>query len=438
MHQISAGRLRVNPGDRRSMLWVWLFACLCLVALPATGVARDKRVALVIGNSKYGELPDLDGVPMRDAQAVGDALKAAGFAVTVLPNLNRKDLLKAVVHFAQSDVVSAELGLIYYAGHGLQIDGQNYMLPVDVTMSSKLGISKDSISEQELIRLLEPSTAAGTAFVLVFDACRNLPDPSIRGFRPQDGMSKVEGTPPPGGFFVAYATQSGSVASNVGPKGKNSPFTQAFLEQLQKDAAKEPLGTFFKRIKDQVIEYPGEQVPSMHDEIRGDVYLLPNAGGNALAGPTSLIGPQTVVDKPKVEWVLWPWLLATAVLMVGTLGVLLRRGGGLKAVTPNRAPIRLVDPYDGRILATLDGTRPLLIGRDAKADLVFPGPNISLRHAHMGVDAQGRAWIEDLSPVTGNGLWYGPDRQLPKATRVTLQRGQDIYLADKQTVIRVQ
>ena len=220
-----------------------LLAAALLLLLPLPALA-DGRVALVIGTSRYDQLTDLPN-PRSDAAALAEALSDLGFDVTEESNPDTEDLRDALADFAE-DAAGADLALVFYAGHGVEIAGENRLLPTDATADSLDSLAATSLPLTDIAQTL--ATLAPAA-ILIVDACRNDPfagtpladatraataleDPALEDpTRPiAPGFARVG---PAQGLLYAFSTAPGDVASD-GPEGANSPFTAALLRHLAK------------------------------------------------------------------------------------------------------------------------------------------------------------------------------------------------------------
>ncbi len=199
---------------------------------PASSPALGRRVALVIGNSQYRSAPALP-TPRRDAQAVADALRLAGFqSVTLATDLDRDGMARALRSFRdQAD--SADWALIYFAGHGIEIDGTNYFIPVDAKLADDRDVKDEAVSYESLSNAIAGAKALR---ILVLDASRSNPFKehmrrTMASRSPTDrGLAPPPETEP--GTLVVYAAQEGAAASDD-PDGANSPFARAFVAGIK-------------------------------------------------------------------------------------------------------------------------------------------------------------------------------------------------------------
>ena len=255
------------------------FFCMVLLAGGAcfawsTSAYADKRVALVIGNSEYGPQARL-GNPRNDAEDLAEALKALGFEVILRRDADKQHFLQAMAEFARA-VTGADIGLFFYAGHGIQMNGGNYLVPVDAQLQDEVSVRFEFVAMEDVQRALERS--AGVK-VIVLDACRNNPFTAqlarsmkavnrdvavLRGLAPSE---KLPGT------IVAYATQANDVAADG--DGRNSPFAAALLESLREPGLE--IGTMFRKVAARVYEKTNRrQVPELSISLLSDVYLNRN------------------------------------------------------------------------------------------------------------------------------------------------------------------
>lgn len=231
--------------------------------------ASEKRVALVIGNSSYKSAPALDNT-LHDAELISNALKSVGFEVLDGRNLSRDGMGKMLGRFAKM-VQGADAGLVYYAGHSLQFDGENYLLPVDAEIVDEFGLRFEATRLEDIISTLRYS---GGVQILVLDACRNNPFLSrlgrkgtTRGVEVRRGLAPVARSQ---GMLIAYATQSNDVATDG--EGRNSPFTEALAREIAKPG--QEIATLFRNVQMQVYAATkGQQLPELSVSLLGEFYL---------------------------------------------------------------------------------------------------------------------------------------------------------------------
>jgi hypothetical protein len=255
-----------------------LVSLLALAAFIGTACA-DTRVALVIGNGAYVNVPRLPN-PTNDAADVAAALKQLGFQTIVATDLDKPGMDETAIRFARA-ARTADIALFYYSGHAIQFGGVNYLLPVDAKL----------VDEADLRRLirLDDMTAdlqqAKNLRILVLDSCRDNPllndfkraiEPS-RSASVQRGLARIDS---PQGMIVAYATQAGRTAADG--SGRNSPYTAAFLKYITSD---DEIGTIFRRVSSDVYEKTGHnQLPELSLSLIGEFYLQ-GSGGTVKPNP---------------------------------------------------------------------------------------------------------------------------------------------------------
>ncbi|HEY4743087.1 MAG TPA: caspase family protein, partial [Desulfuromonadaceae bacterium] len=207
----------VNASDERSL------AVRKKSALPA-----ERRIALVIGNSSYADAPLKN--PVNDADAMAIALREAGFDVIMRKNADRRALYNSIKEFGQK-LKRSDVGLFYYAGHGVQVENANYLLPVDLRggdLQDTDDLRRDAIPLGEL---LERMRDAGTNNIIVLDACRDNPFLAKLSRSGSRGLAKVV---TPASTSVLYSTDPGNTASD-GASGDNGVFTRRLVDAIQKD-----------------------------------------------------------------------------------------------------------------------------------------------------------------------------------------------------------
>ena len=237
---------------------------ILMVLFAITAFAQsEKRLALVIGNAEYVGKGNTLRNPVNDANDVSTKLKALDFDVTTLRNGSKLEMKDAIHQFSVK-AKNSDVALFYYSGHGLQSEGQNYMMPVDAEPDSPADIEYSCYPLNQLLDKLDESNCPMK--IVVLDACRN--NPFTRGWyrsSAEDGLASVN---PPRGTFITFATAAGSKA--LDGTGRNSPYTNAFLETL--DVPNLTLFDFFNTVGQQVLEETNNrQDPwTNHSTMKGD------------------------------------------------------------------------------------------------------------------------------------------------------------------------
>jgi len=261
-------------------------AMLCVVLVLPT-VAQE-RVALVVGNSAYQHIPSLRN-PKNDAGDLTARLEGLGFTVFGGTDLDRPALVQSLIRFGRA-AEKAEVALFFYAGHGLQVNGQNYLVPVDAMVEFESEIDLSLVSLSGVMQQLERGSRTNIVFL---DACRDNPfEKQLAQSSNRSAMSLNKGLgriQSGSGTFIAFATQPDAVAADG--TGRNSPFTTALLDHI---------GTPGQSISDMMIEVRndvldatnGQQVPWDSSSLRGRFAFVPDA-------PVATAEPAPSVKQPE-------------------------------------------------------------------------------------------------------------------------------------------
>ncbi len=223
-------------------------ALIGLMPMFAMSVVAEPRIALVVGNGAYQSVQKLEN-PRHDAELIATTLKGLGFEVTLMPDATLTEMRQAVAQFGQGLRAAGPdaTGLFYYAGHGVQSFGTNYLLPVDATLTDAADLDLVAIEAQSILRQM--SSARNKTNIVILDACRNNPFETVKNFD-DNGLAEMKA---PTGTFLAYATAPGAVALD-GADG-NSPFTQALAEHLVEPGS--PIEQMFKQVRVDVLKATG-------------------------------------------------------------------------------------------------------------------------------------------------------------------------------------
>ena len=234
---------------------VWLICRLLVLSFVLSfgwgrGAAAEPRLALVFGNSAYGVVTPLDN-PVHDAQLMTEALGQVDFDVTLLIDATQIEMKRAIAQFGRElrQAGSDATGLFYYAGHGVQSFGNNYLLPVDVALADAADLDLMAVEAQTVLRQM--ASARNRTNLVILDACRNNPFENVPELN-ESGLAEMKA---PTGTFLAYATAPGGVA--LDGQGENSPFTQAVVEQIVVPG--QPIEQAFKEVRRAVLAQSGGQ-----------------------------------------------------------------------------------------------------------------------------------------------------------------------------------
>jgi len=263
-------------------------ACACVTlavfaSAPITAFAQD-RFALVIGNSKYRSVSALTN-PVRDADAVGTLLKDAGFQVTSAFDLDKASMSKVIRFFTNNVAEKPEntVVLIYFAGHGVQVDGENFLVPVDATIAREADVPLEAMRMADLMSMFE--SVRSKTRIVILDACRDNPFDDIAKTAPR-GLALVNA---PAGTLLAYSTSPGHTAEDG--SGSNSPFAQALLRSAREPGL--PIEAALKNVRLAVHGATGgRQTPWEVSALTEPFAFFPGAG----------VKPVASSEKTAEEW----------------------------------------------------------------------------------------------------------------------------------------
>ena len=234
----------------------------------ATAAAAKKRVALVVGNAAYTSLPALTN-PRNDATDIAKALEGLKFEVILKTDLDLVAMRKAIRQFRKK-LKKGAVGLFYYSGHGLQVDGINYLLPIDATVEYAEDIPQVAVDANEVLNALRAKKLAFSFVIL--DACRNN-ELKRRDQQAVQGLARMDA---PEGALVAYATGPNQLASDG--FGRNSIYTGELLKEIDQPGLR--IEDVFKRVRSSVSRTSGgRQVPVEFTSLTADFYFLPPKPG---------------------------------------------------------------------------------------------------------------------------------------------------------------
>ena len=288
----------------RSESTSWRHAVLALVVLLALGAwlapssaSAAGRVALVVGNGAYGAIGTLPN-PGNDAADVAAALGRLGFEVTTVRDADRAGLTAALRAFARQSA-GADVSLVFYAGHGLEVDGVNYLVPVDARLERDTDVRFETVALYDVLA----STVGASLRVVIRDACRN--NPLSRSMQRTGAARSVSR----GSFgelneallgdetLVAYAAAAGTTAADG--TGRNSPYTSALLAYLERPLE---IGILFREVRARVLESTGgEQRPHEYASLLGEHYLAGAAGPGTVTAAVAVSGEA----RAQQETVFW-------------------------------------------------------------------------------------------------------------------------------------
>jgi hypothetical protein len=339
----------------------WLFAFAALIGITCVGVtphsaaARSKRVALVIGNSAYQHTSTLVN-PRHDATDVAAVLRGLGFHVVEGFDLGKTEMDRTVRDFAEA-LSGAQVGLFFYAGHGLQVSGENYLVPIDAKLTTAAAIDFEMIRLALVQRVMEQATETTIVFL---DACRD--NPLVRNLARAMGTRSaaigrgLAAAESGVGTLISFSTQPGSVA--LDGKGRNSPFANALVRHLT--TSQDDLSAILIGVRNMVMaETSNRQVPWEHSALRARFYFheVPHGGG-------ATIGTQPQLSEAAEAWAVVKDTTSEAVLKT------------------------FIAKYDGTVFGELAGARLRELNEERRdgvmAALAEPSKGVPARPASAG------------------------------------------------------
>ena len=290
----------IRPFGAAASLWLALAVAGHALAQTTTLLSNsgnEKRYALVIGNAAYAAAPLTN--PVNDMRSMSQALREAGFEVTTAENAGRLQLLKVVREFGDKLAKSGGIGLFYFAGHGLQIKGRNYLVPVDAQVSGEDEAAYDSMDTDFVLQKM--AEAKNRVNIIILDACRNNPFVKTRSTG-GGGLAQIDA---PVGAIVAYATAPGSVASDGA--GSNGLYTQHLVTAINQKGLR--VEEVFKQVRANVRrDSQGKQVPWENTALEGEFFFFPpeSVAGVQQINPHSTPAPgPAVLETGATEQTAW-------------------------------------------------------------------------------------------------------------------------------------
>ena len=255
-------------------IWHWwarpLIIAAALLVLAASGASAEKRVALVIGNSAYKNVVALTN-PTNDATAIAALLKSSGFDVVEAKNNLDNAGMRRIVRYFIEQTQDADVALVYYAGHGIEVGGVNYLIPVDAVLEHDIDVQDEALPLDRITEVLEPVKKLR---LIILDACRD--DPFSKNMKRTigsrsvgRGLAKIE--PGLSNTLIAFAAKAGSTASDG--NGDHSPFAKALLDNLGVPGV--DIRIALGRVRDEVYKRTsGRQEPFVYGSLGGGIVSL--------------------------------------------------------------------------------------------------------------------------------------------------------------------
>jgi formylglycine-generating enzyme required for sulfatase activity len=280
---------------KRARIGAFLIALTALVLVAVPGIAQDKRVALIVGNDAYKALPKLNNAA-KDARDLDAALRRHGWQTILKVDVGRREMVRAVADFS-GQIATGATGLVFYAGHGVESGGQNFLVPVDADLETEADLVSEAVRLNDVMARLEE--ARNPLNIVILDACRDNPL-TRRGRSAERGLGIVSLAP--SGLFVAFSAAPGQKAQDGAP-GANGVFTGELLKALQRPGLK--IEDTFKTVSQGVREKTsGKQIPWIQASLQGDFFMGGTAPQAAVAPPPAQTStaPAPGPDREGAFW----------------------------------------------------------------------------------------------------------------------------------------
>ncbi|WP_319237394.1 caspase family protein [uncultured Propionivibrio sp.] len=263
---------------------------LALAAHPLVSTAASEmRLALVIGNASYAYVPRLQN-STNDAKGIAATLRSLGFKVVEVIDGDKKEMSQAISRLRNELKNRDAVAMLYYAGHGLQLDWQNYMVPVDARLDDSKDVPAQTVNVDQVLSVFRESRTRMN--IVVLDACRNNPFSDKRG---SGGLAQIDA---PSSTFISFATAPGNVAEDGDDDMGNGLYTHFLLQELKRPAKIEDV---FKRVRLQVRKRSqGRQIPWDSSSLEEDFEF--NDGSTAVAAALARIDQENQFLKEKADW----------------------------------------------------------------------------------------------------------------------------------------
>ena len=272
-------------------------AAAVLTCLLLPGAARaETRIALVIGNSTYQNALAL-GNPRLDADAIAASMERLGFSVSKVTEANFDSFRRALLSFGR-EARSADMAVVYYSGHGLEMNGENWLIPVDAELKNDIDVENEAIS---LHSLMQTVSSAKTLGLILLDSCRQNPflakmQRSSQTRAIERGLARVE---PNSNVLVVFAAKDGTTADDS--SGEHSAFTQALLNNIETPGLE--VNFLFRNVRDDVLDETHEtQEPFLYGSLSQDeIYLKPAADADN-AAPRKAVSATVETPADEIAW----------------------------------------------------------------------------------------------------------------------------------------
>jgi uncharacterized caspase-like protein len=362
-----------------------LFALLTAAQFSANAALADKRVALVLGISAYQHVAKLPN-PSNDANAMAELFRKSGFdVVEVKRDVGIADLRRAVGDFSDR-AQDADVAVVFFAGHGIEVDGTNYLVPADAKLARDFDIEDEALSLDRLLKAIEP---AKRLRLVMLDACRDNPfaktmKRTVASRSVGRGLAKVE--PTVSDTLIAFAAKAGSVA--LDGDNSNSPFTTALLEHIATPGV--DLRIAFGRVRDAVLSSTDrKQEPYVYGSLGGNTVAIvdaatakaapatdskPAAAQVASANPDSAPSPRAPAASASSGEIAEAWRAVSTTTSAAVLEAFVRRFGDSIYGDLARARLQDIKTQETKVAAAKSDERSLHPAQSAAAGAPAAAP----------------------------------------------------------------
>jgi formylglycine-generating enzyme required for sulfatase activity len=409
--------------------WLGIVVGAATVVLATAAGAAESRVALVIGNGAYVNAGALRNPP-NDAREMAATLRRFGFEVIEREDANRRSMIEAIRAFA-GKLSPGGVGLFFYAGHGIQARGANYLLPTDATLAAEDDLRFETFDVQQDV-LDRMDEARVRLSLVILDACRD--NPFARSFRSTTrGLAVVEA---PRGTVIAYATAPGKLAADG--EGRNGLYTAELLKAMGEQGV--GLDDVFKHVADAVERKTnGAQTPWVASSFRGEFYFVAPTAASVAPAPAA----PTPEGQEEVAWAAVATLTTPAPFEAflarfpngvyadiarAKLAELKERQQALAAPPPPPSPPRQPGPP---VVENLDSTFIAVRSTKVRAEPRVTAPEIGALKAEATVAVTGRIGKEWLRVEWKGGVGYVAARQLEKVDAAEVAAWEQVKTATR-------
>ncbi len=321
-----------------------LLSALVFLSASDMAMAKQSKIALVIGNKSYKDIPLKNSV--NDAQDMKTALEKAGFTVIYAADANQKKMDEAREKFVDALALNKDaIGLFYYSGHGVQADGINYLIPIDAKIKSKVDLKYNAYDVNYFLD--EMTAAENLVNIVILDACRNNPFKSVRAIG--GGLTSTDAPDSAQGSLIAYATAPNSVADD-NQKGRNGLYTKYLKQYLFTPGL--TIENALKKVGAAVKKENPDQIPWQSNSLTEDI-CLSGCNASSVVTPTPAVTP--VITTPVVKPVIVPTISTINVLPASIIqGDSLTFSANLSDVLPSGYSVK-VDYGNGLFSMTSNG-----------------------------------------------------------------------------------